>query len=445
MMDILLYLLIFINILVPVFCAIRNCVKSEGMEINHIFLFSFGYLYYWIFPIIVGKLGLFEQTDFLQGWHNIYNSIYEPYVLYYLLITIFWYIAYYYGSLSYRKFKDTKVKKSSKKKSITFSTTSLNVILGVLILVLLYFIYRFFGAFFKGYGSEGRLDPFKGSFVALSLCMLSLSMINYLKKTEISFIDLNLKYIFTDYFFLTYLITSVLILSLGSRLYFLSGIIILIVFLTTYKRKIKWSYFIIFSTIIIVAMGLIGAIRFGDLNISLENIFSNLVDESMFTSFSLVAFLKAGKFLSIISFPKFLISDFINLIPRFILPTKESLFLNPANYGYVIYSPLGALNSFVSFSINFGILGTAIVLFFLSALLNYFKTNTGIYQKIAYISLSGWLAYTFFRDPFSTSVVKNMFEFSVLVPFLFIAFAHILTIVIKRIGQKFSNMIKKDE
>ena len=33
-----------------------------------------------------------------------------------------------------------------------------------------------------------------------------------------------------------------------------------------------------------------------------------------------------------------------------------------------------------------------------------------------YLMLTAFTAFTFFRDPFSVSLVKNMFEFSILIP-----------------------------
>ncbi len=55
------------------------------------------------------------------------------------------------------------------------------------------------------------------------------------------------------------------------------------------------------------------------------------------------------------------------------------------------------------------------------------KKSDVILYKVMYSMLSGWLIFTFFRDPFSVSIVKNMFEFSVLIPFVVIASMHRLT------------------
>jgi len=43
-----------------------------------------------------------------------------------------------------------------------------------------------------------------------------------------------------------------------------------------------------------------------------------------------------------------------------------------------------------------------------------------------YIMCTGWLAFTFFRDPFSISIVKAMFEDSIILPTLIVIFGSLL-------------------
>jgi hypothetical protein len=131
----------------------------------------------------------------------------------------------------------------------------------------------------------------------------------------------------------------------------------------------------------------------------------------------------------LVNVPKFLVSDFVNLIPTVLLPGKAALLMDPNDYGYSVYTPLGALHSFFSFTINFGVIGTLPVMFGLGFGLRWLQINGHlVLLRVLYVMLSSWLAFTFFRDPFTTSIVKNMFEFSILVPTLVIVAMHVITL-----------------
>jgi hypothetical protein len=143
---------------------------------------------------------------------------------------------------------------------------------------------------------------------------------------------------------------------------------------------------------------------------------SNLAAEPVFTSFSLVSFLSSNH-LPWIEFPRFLIVDFLNLVPSAVLANKQDYLLDPTKAGFSFVSPFGAMSSWVSFIINFGLAGTAVVMtfigFFLRRLL--MNANSPIF-KTQYLMCSAFLVFTFFRDPFSVSLVKTFFEFSIVMP-----------------------------
>ena len=75
------------------------------------------------------------------------------------------------------------------------------------------------------------------------------------------------------------------------------------------------------------------------------------------------------------------------------------------------YTPLGSLNSYVSFNLNFGLLGSALFLFLWPMLFRYLRSRSAAtLPATMYVMCSGWLAFTFFRDPFSISLVKAIFR-----------------------------------
>ena len=192
----------------------------------------------------------------------------------------------------------------------------------------------------------------------------------------------------------------------------------LFIYKSVYFNRILFRNILIGSSFIIIMMGAIGVIRLGgSIDGLVYNIILNIVMETMFTSFSMIGFLAAG-IIDILNFPIVLLSSFVNLIPSVIFEDKASLIIDMETLGYTLFAPLGALNSFVSFMVNFGAIGSLIVIFFFGYLFSALKKRTNILCKIYYIMLSGWLPFTFFRDPFSVSLVKNMFEFSIVIPTL---------------------------
>ena len=129
------------------------------------------------------------------------------------------------------------------------------------------------------------------------------------------------------------------------------------------------------------------------------------------TSISLVYYLR-HQGIALTNTPVYLASDFNNLVPALILPGKAALVKRPP-----VYNPLGGLHSFVSFNLNFGVLGTAVFWFFLPIALRYFKTrSSGTLWATMYIMCSAWMAFTFFRDPFKISLVKAILQASILIP-----------------------------
>jgi len=283
-------------------------------------------------------------------------------------------------------------------------------------------------------GYQGSIyDDFgwRGSFVAASLPLLALTFI-YAAKLEQRYPLLpRFRKLLINRFSVSYLVVAILVLSLGGRLHILSSLLMLLVYRTVFVRRTTIAAALALFVTAALAAGLTGVYRIGSV-ITLDDMLVNLFAEFLFTSFSLIHFLGENR-MELIKFPIFLLSDFINLIPTFVFPGKADMLLQPEAYGYVIFSPGGALNSFFSFMINFGVVGTWFTLFALGFFLNYLRINGHIILfKVMYVMLSGWLAFTFFRDPFSVSVVKNMFEFSIIVPALIIISMYFLTFIMRK-------------
>src|SRR4029077_19095403 len=75
------------------------------------------------------------------------------------------------------------------------------------------------------------------------------------------------------------------------------------------------------------------------------------------------------------------------------------------------------VNSFFSFMVNFGALGTMVFLFLFSFGMGFLKSRRGsILARAMYCMISGWLLISFFRNPFEVSLVKDIFQMSIVVP-----------------------------
>lgn len=422
--------LLILNFVFPLYIILKKCVYNWKVEINHIFLFSLGYLYYFVFPILVGTEKMFLGKPAMDIWYATFNRIPPDSIIKYLSFILLIYFSFIIGSLTNEKLR---IKKESQPVDLFFHKSVLNFYFLIFVTFALFFIIRLRNSFFTGYTSVESLDfSQKGPFIALSLLILALAIIYTTKREQDKKQILHFHKLILNKFFLFYFIISLLVLSMGGRLYFASSLIMLLIYKTVYFQKIKLKNLIGVSLVLALFMASIGIMRSNLSEISLENMLFNLLQEPLYTSFSLISFLDSNV-QELINYPIFLLSELINIVPTFILPNKLSYTVDPIDYGYFIYNPLGAMNSYVSFIINFGLLGTLAVLFSLGFLLESLKRKkNNILSKTFYIMISGFLTFTFFRDGFATSVVKNMFQFSLVLPLLIILSAHIISIAVKK-------------
>jgi hypothetical protein len=206
---------------------------------------------------------------------------------------------------------------------------------------------------------------------------------------------------------------------LGSRLYVASLLVMFLIYQTNFRARYKLKTVVAASIVFAFLFGAVGTWREGS---SVTGAFFNVLLEPMEDSLSLVHHLRY-KGIAWLNAPTQLASDFENLIPTVLMPNKLYEMKKPD-----AYRPLGGLHSFVSFNLNFGILGSALFWFLWPMGFRYLKSRSSstLFATI-YIMCSGWLTFTFFRDPFSISLVKCIFEDSILVPFVIVGFGRLLS------------------
>lgn len=108
--------------------------------------------------------------------------------------------------------------------------------------------------------------------------------------------------------------------------------------------------------------------------------------------------------------PIFLASDLVNVVPRVLLPNKDSLRITPEEQGFVLDNPLGGLNVGVSLLLNFGSFGSLVVIFLLGLGLTRLRIRSAepaaTVRRAIYSLISATLLMAFFRDYFSITIVR---------------------------------------
>jgi len=264
------------------------------------------------------------------------------------------------------------------------------------------------------YSELGDAFTAKGTLTAISLVLLALALLITTTNEETTFIATV-----SNRWILGYFLIAVLLLGMGERLYVMTSLLLLVAYRSVFFKKYTLPQLLAFVFGMAALSAVAGLIRLRA-SVDISSLILNLAFEPVFTAYSLISFLGSNH-VPWIAFPKFLAGDFLNLVPTAVMGNKQDFLPDPTKAGYYFVSPLGALNSWVSFIINFGLIGTAFVMSFVGYLLGWLrKEATSPIVKTQYLMCSAFMVFTFFRDPFSVSLVKNIFEFSLFAP-LFLA------------------------
>jgi len=423
-------LLLFLNVVVAGYAVRKRCFLRDGLEFNHVLTFTIGFLVYWILPIAFGLFGILRGNAAIDLWYSIFDRVSNGKLTEYLVITLLIYLAFLGGDSIGRAIAQVK---GSAYRPLFFYKRLLDMPLLVGCILAAAYTFALRGQLFRGYNLISlaeAADLNRGSFTAVSVFLLGLAFIYTLKRQEDSENTLTFWKLICNRYFAIYLICSILVLSLGGRLYLVSSIVMLLVYTTRYFRPLPVKRAAMLSIIGFIIFGTLGIIRQTN-DLSANKFLVNVMAEPMYTSFSLVYYLGHNDF-ELINFPVFLLSQFLNLVPTAIFPQKADMMLDPEQFGYTIFSPLGALNSFFSFMINFGVVGTMLAIGTFGVLMSYLrKRDANMLYRVFYITFCGWMGFTFFRDPFFISVVKTMFEFSFAVPLFLVLAAQMLSITLR--------------
>lgn len=417
-------------------CNVINTWRHKRIVIDAFTCISIGFIYYWVIPACA-MLSFFDLSSPEFGiLAQEIGEIPEAEIFNFSVIGILMYLSFFIGFVLIKRPlnypQDLREKKPSRKILFMFLIVSL-----ILTIASAYFIRdQFFQGYapelFEGY-SEGVLvtGVLRGQFIAYTLLVFVIVFIwvTYFK-TSIKAI------IFNPYTFLYFMI-AFLGLSLGGRLYFLTTVLIFAVYISTFKGlRITLKRAACYLIILTVLLASYGAIRAGE-SFSLAGVATNLMLEPLLTSLSLFSFL-AGSNEIFLGRLDILLSDFVNLIPSFFFTDKGLLLIDPRGAGYNYVMPLGGMHLYVSGMIKLGAVLFVIVAGFMGLLMGILEMGASRHNiyRIIYSMIAGWLAFSLQRDPFSVSLVKNMFEFSILLPLIIVFISKALTLPQKRVSSK---------
>jgi hypothetical protein len=380
----------------------------KSRQLTHVTFFSAGYLFYWVLPILVGQIQIFnaDSENGFGNWVGFFQNVPQGQLVIYAISILIYYFCFLLGDALARKIAP------SARKIKTPSLTFVFILYIFVFIVAASYTYHLRNLVGANYGDIGDAILGMGTLAALSLVLLGLALLKTTENEEATFLAT-----ISNRWMLGFFLISFFQLTMGGRLYFVSSLLLLASYRSVFFKKYSAGQLLAFTLGAAAFAGAAGLLRLKS-GLALSAVVLNLAGEPVFTSFSLVSFLGSNH-IPWIELPRLLAGDFLNLVPSAILPGKMDLFPDPAKAGFSFVSPMGAMNSWVSFMINFGLVGTALVMvfigFFLRRLL--MSAKSPIF-KTQYLMCSAFLVFTFFRDPFSVSLVKNFFEFSIVMPFL---------------------------
>ncbi len=390
-------LLFALAALIPCWYGYRRSVSHGWAEINHVTTFTFGYLFYWITPLAARIFAPKVDIPLARVWAGLFR---EHLVAPYALSCIGLYVCFMLGdTFGRRSFQGRHAGPSR-----PIPTLALTLVTFFGTAFLLYSAYAVRAHLFQ-HAEPGttQVGVARGAVTAWVVLLGCVALMFSIQHPQMPWRRL----VFTRYF-VPAILGGGTVLALGSRLYVASLLLMILITHSLLRARIRLRTVIVAVLIAAAFFGLVGTWREGS---SPKGALFNVFLEPMIGSLSLVHHLYY-KGIAWTNYPDLLISDLVNLIPTLLMPDKIKLLKEPE-----VYRPLGGTHSFVSFNLNFGLLGTAVFLFVWPILFCYARSRMAetLYATM-YIMCSGWLAFTFFRDPFSISLVKLIFEESIVIP-----------------------------
>jgi oligosaccharide repeat unit polymerase len=362
--------------------AIILIIYLRGKLITDNNALIFGLSFYCFLPFFAYGSNIYSNGPGAQAWIDLFEPLYYSSVISIIYIA-FLILAFISGKLISAPILSKKLNKPISKKVLKYSAA-------LLLFILSYYTYQSRHILFKGYSSEydaSLMGPL--ATVNLITTLILLNIIQWKQGYHIM------------YFYLSVLlINSLLLLSMGGRMYVLTSAISLLMQHVNSVAKSPKSRIKILGIIFLIPfiMLLIGVWRSGD-ELTLEMLAIFGLAEPLLTSISIASLYNCENF-HLFRIPYNFLSSILNFIPSSIFSNKAEFIISLGDISTCLNSPFGATNIIASLYLNFGIIGSAIFIFLFSILLKSIKlVNKDGWWLYYYVC--GLLPFIFFRDGFT--------------------------------------------
>jgi hypothetical protein len=364
--------------------------------LDHRILFLFGYLFYFFTPLIVGTTGAFEGFPGIDIYQELFEQVPSGSIRVYLLVTLSWLPAFFIGHYLFvllhpkmhalQKFRST---------SVSLSAPLIGLMLVMLLVVFAYLARQ---SLFGGYDSYDVAS--RGKLSTLLMIFNFFLVYQMLTRQRQSWL-----------IYAGTLVTIVLLLSMGGRMYVFHSFIVMLIYKTSFADR-RWRIrdIMVFLLMSLIVGSIFGIWRMGGKLNPLSAAYSFFAEPS-FTWFSTMTYLINNE-TSLFNWPANFLSSFLNLIPNTIIRIRPYLVsLESMAPGY--RNPLGADSLWSTIVINFGTAGSFFFIGISGFILAFLKYLSGTrrFWAVYYIMVCGMIPFQFFRDGFYILNKQLFFNF----------------------------------
>jgi hypothetical protein len=423
-----------VSLLLAVSVVIRRLAKYSALRIDHVILFALAHAYYFSMSSLMRQLKVFNDTYWFV--YRYFVNVTESRQLASSVWSLLFLVAFLTGAHVAEQRRRVAVDDSSledgtpPRQPALFEPATLLTALSLAFFMLM--AVRFRGVITQGYRSldpasiQNELGRGVLSATATGTMLCALFGVHVTMRRS----DRRHQRLAWAFGAVAIAVPSLTLLLAGGRIYVATSVVAILVWFTQVVRPVKRSFILGAGVCSFVALTALGSIRTGELP-DRETLGFFATSESVLTSISQATFLSSEREIFLPArAPQYLASDITNILPRAIVPNKESLRLDPEDDGFSIGSALGAVHLQVSSLINFGYVGSLVVValsaYGLSRLKLKVQENTASVLSITYATCSAALTFTLFRDPFSISVVRWIIVNGAILPFVYLACATVL-------------------
>ncbi len=390
-----------------------------------------GFIYYWYLPFIPYEMqdrgNVFLSIDVVESYERV---SYEAKV-WYLITSVLLIFSFILGEIIFKK---KSYKWDFLKSKYDFSKTPIHLFFYGLVLFGIISIKYMLPVLFRGYSAVSEWPVQRGWFISVNVSLIVLFCIYASNRVDFYNISGNWKDKF-KIFFNQYLIVSFLfgflMYSTGNRGYLTLSVISILLVLQRVLKVFKLLQMFIIVCLVAILNSIWGIIRVQN-SVNFFKIIQYFFMEPGYVGMTLISHLIRNEF-SLIEFPISLLGNIIGMIPSIIFPEKFKYIQAITKMGKPINVFQGTTHNYVELIANFGLIGSMIFMFLLSLSLNFLKRNESL--SGIYIAICSFLPFFFFRD-FSNTLIKYIFEFTIILSILLYYSGLITQKVKKRISPK---------